>query len=653
MVKKSKLVKGLIVACLIASILVPLICYFVQYANDYDFVISAYTADIEVDEYGDMHVVEKITNDYSSTNTVFYKNLIYGKNNDFSDASDRSYLVEDVKVKVEENNTIVFDSDLDKGNYKNFVGYSYNHDVDERGDYITCSDTQVNCAMIFYYDSEGIADHTTFIYEYTIKGVVTQYKDISEFNWVVLDNQPMNIKNVKINITLPEGTYNIENEDTFFHGASNASREFVDDNKILITCDKLFSGEQIEVRLLLDNEIFTSVRDTNKSVLNRYQDILDFEASQQALSKLEYSIFVYGTIGLFVIVLIVFALIVVRCYRKYDKEFKSDFYNEYYRELPADYPPAVMGYLYKFKEIDDNDLTATLLDLVRRKYLIIKNPLVDVNSDNADYEIVLDDTKDLNDLTELEKHLIDWFIKDIGNGKRVSSKQISSYCDDIDGAREYQANNKRWLQLVEKEANKYDFFDKDIGKAKKRFSLYSIFIFLASFFMFSGYGLVNYTLCLMLSINLFCLGVAYVIYVNTFNRRSKQGNEEYVRWKAFNKFLEEFSTFEDYPVPSLIIWEHYLVYATSFGIADKVMKQLKIKFNVSEINDVDTTFVMYYGLRYNNLLHLNSTVHSAKTSAIRTISSYNSSRSGLGGGSSGGFSGGSSFGGGGGSFGGR
>ena len=52
---------------------------------------------------------------------------------------------------------------------------------------------------------------------------------------------------------------------------------------------------------------------------------------------------------------------------------------------------------------------------------------------------------------------------------------------------------------------------------------------------------------------------------------------------ALKKFLEEFSTFEDYPVPSLIIWEHYLVYATSFGIADKVSEQLKLKFNLEEI----------------------------------------------------------------------
>lgn len=31
---------------------------------------------------------------------------------------------------------------------------------------------------------------------------------------------------------------------------------------------------------------------------------------------------------------------------------------------------------------------------------------------------------------------------------------------------------------------------------------------------------------------------------------------------------------EKHEIPSLIIWEHYLVYAVTLGVADKVIKQI-------------------------------------------------------------------------------
>ena len=96
------------------------------------------------------------------------------------------------------------------------------------------------------------------------------------------------------------------------------------------------------------------------------------------------------------------------------------------------------------------------------------------------------------------------------------------------------------------------------------------------------------------------------------------------------------------------------MYATSFGIADKVMEQLKLKFNLEEISSIDCTFVVYFGLDH-RIGRFNRTVSSMRTTSRSTVARYTSQRTGssFGGRSGGGgFSGGSSFGGGGGSFGG-
>ena len=105
---------------------------------------------------------------------------------------------------------------------------------------------------------------------------------------------------------------------------------------------------------------------------------------------------------------------------------------------------------------------------------------------------------------------------------------------------------------------------------------------------------------------------------------------------------------KDYPMPSVIVWEHYLVYATSLKIADKVMEQLRVK--LPDTSTEEGTFLssryrypgFYYGYMFGRI---NTSISVAKTNAVSTIAQHNSA-SGMGRG--GGFSGGSSFGGGGG-----
>ena len=90
-----------------------------------------------------------------------------------------------------------------------------------------------------------------------------------------------------------------------------------------------------------------------------------------------------------------------------------------------------------------------------------------------------------------------------------------------------------------------------------------------------------------------------------------------------------------------MLWEKYLVYATAFGIADKVIKQLKVRYPEMANNDYfnDRMHVMYVMSNVN----ISSAIEAPISRSI-VASSINSSGSGGGGGFS---SGGGSFGGGG------
>ena len=104
-------------------------------------------------------------------------------------------------------------------------------------------------------------------------------------------------------------------------------------------------------------------------------------------------------------------------------------------------------------------------------------------------------------------------------------------------------------------------------------------------------------------------------------------------------------------VPEIVLWERYLVYATVFGISDKVIKSMNIRLQKMEtLSNNDVSFQNLY-LNHILLNHaltssINSTVESAISSSMAKIASSNTtSSSGFGGG---GFSSGGGFGGGGG-----
>ena len=126
-------------------------------------------------------------------------------------------------------------------------------------------------------------------------------------------------------------------------------------------------------------------------------------------------------------------------------------------------------------------------------------------------------------------------------------------------------------------------------------------------------------------------------------------------WQAFKNFLRDFSRLDKAEIPSIVIWEHYLVYAVSLGVAKEVIKQLPLVFTDADLHDTSLTFM--YGYSYANFRTFTdvfdrtvNSVDSAISHAVTVANSTNSSSSGGGGGFSGGSSGGGGGGGGGGAF---
>jgi uncharacterized membrane protein len=139
--------------------------------------------------------------------------------------------------------------------------------------------------------------------------------------------------------------------------------------------------------------------------------------------------------------------------------------------------------------------------------------------------------------------------------------------------------------------------------------------------------------------------IILLIYSLLIRRRSKHGVEQFKMWKAFRKFLTHFSQIDKAELPAVILWEHYLVYAITLGVAKEVISQLKLVFRDEDFNNSGLTY-MYYGHYRHNYSYFDTIDNVTKTMVKTTESVYTqaiskmSSSSGGGGGFSGGGGGG-------------
>jgi uncharacterized membrane protein YgcG len=105
------------------------------------------------------------------------------------------------------------------------------------------------------------------------------------------------------------------------------------------------------------------------------------------------------------------------------------------------------------------------------------------------------------------------------------------------------------------------------------------------------------------------------------------------QWEGFRRYLEEFPRLADKPADTLPLWERYLVYGITFGIAERVLEAAKVQFPAI------TTSSVYAPALYGTSFHTASFANDLG-GAFPDPTSSSSSGGGGGGGSFGGGGGG-------------
>ena len=631
-----------------------------------DLKIKKYNINLKINKDGSGSFDNYLTYDFSDTDlgdpyTVIYEDIVYKKGNIFS-YGDINGNEEIVKANKNEDSSSFdlnsFETHVYQDNKElnmTQIGYSFHNDIEmDTGDPV--DSTYEYGERIFCYYRAGYTTDTTFNFKYKIEGMVSSYLDIGIVNWILSPSTDINIKNMDVNITFEEvlndSDVNHLKDNLFIHGNIYYNNLEIDNNGIRFNVEEQKMREMVEVRFGFNSNLVKDINSKNKynfegqTLLNEVEE-LSMVSNNETNERYNLIKTIFPIITVFLCVIVAFGWYIA--YKKYDKERISTFDSEYYRELTGDYPPAVMGYLYNFQDTSKDDLSATIMDLIRRGYIKLDMNGCSTLDKKPNYIYILNREKNVDELRPYEKFVIRWYFERISNSDYLSLNEIDEYLKKEENARQYLKDNNTFIKLVRQEARPYKFFDKFKNLGSKFILVY---ILLVVFMIISLVFQILYWYDYALVYSAVSLGliIIFASYLGTIKRRTEKGNEDYVRWKAFRNFLLDFGKFDDYTMPLISIWEHYMVYAVSFGIADKVEDQMRLYFkSMGEdkgFDDYYSSSPIFYSRCH---IHITNSCRTSTQIASNTIAQAQASK----GGSGGSFGGGRSFGGGGGGHGGR
>ena len=513
-------------------------------------------------------------------------------------------------------------------------------------------------------------------FSYTITNAVTDYKDCQEFYWKLLDeSNSIPVSKVTGTIKMPSKVRNISNLKAWGHGPLNGNINIKNENTIEFTVDKLGKNRMLEIRAVTTEKQF--VVNTDKEKEYKYlESIINEETNWAEGSNNETSVFWIILIGIYITTIIINIFKAIKYYkiskRKNDGIIHRDL--KYFRDIPRESTatPAEATYLYYFNKMLDGMegkqseiVAATILNLALKEYIklrveenniyvkIIKEPEGLKKDELAVYKILKGTGKD----SEFKIDEINEFAK----------KNYSKYSTLINNLVNESRETLYKLKLVDK-ANQKQYIKSQNATTKYvalrgtiEFILIGILIGYIPLFdkaYIDIFGIrfipgVVTALLIMLPI-IVSLLIKFKMCEKTQNKiavLTQEGTEEREEWVALGRYIQEFSLIEEKEIPSLVIWEKYLVYATAFGIANKAIEQMKAKYpevfvkeywegenaNKYQIINLATNNITYNTNSRSLIDSIAAETNKAYKTSLSEIAKHSSS-SGSGGG--GGFSGG-------------
>jgi hypothetical protein len=221
--------------------------------------------------------------------------------------------------------------------------------------------------------------------------------------------------------------------------------------------------------------------------------------------------------------LIVSIVMFVYIYLNKDKEYASDFKEKYYESIPSEKYPEILG-IMMVGDAKENFFVASIFELIRKNAIKIA-----ITSDKKDY-ILVNNTQNSGPLTKGEYYIIKWLFHYLGNDYQVLLSIIKKQARKNSGFFSYCFHE--WANIVEVDAAQQNIFE-------SKGSLFNdaLVYFIISYVLcaYNAIFINNYLLAILIG----ALSTVFIIYTNSFKKRTKEANTDYVKWRAFINYVKK------------------------------------------------------------------------------------------------------------------
>lgn len=534
-------------------------------------------------------------------------------------------------------------------------------------DTFTFSDNGDNYVAKFFYSASN--QSKTFTIRYKIIGGIKAYQDVADFYWKLIGpGWDKRTDQINAYIYFPSKI----NESDFYvfgHGPLQGNVDKIDGTGVHYSLTNLPANTFIEARVIFPSNALNIIKIPG----NRLESILNYERGlalqankQRANARVKFGFAIFLPLALFSLWLYLFL--------KYGKEYPPRVNVVYTRDIPEDLPPAIVGYLMRFKNINPNDFTATIMNLVRKGFIAIQTHKEEkgfIFKREVPVTYLSETGKSPDELLPHEHIVYNFLFTSLtyegvisffkpGKMRNIASrvfKDKQGTMPGIAGAQGVTVSTDDIKEFIKNHAQEfktiYDAFKgvvKDEGDEKSYFEKKSegfmiLFILIGFVFSFFGFFYLSFLGVPYFIPFYFVISGLFIVLAFPLQRRTQDGADAYALWNGLKKFLIDFSNLKEAIPTSIAIWEQYLVYAVTFGISDKVIKEMEIVLPQIPEDELRTSHFFAAGAILGSDINIAEAFNVITSSMISSFNAISSAASSTGGG--GGFSGGGGGGGGG------
>ncbi len=537
MKKQTAWLMGII--ALMVIILIP-----IQGLADGDFDIKQYQVNVDVLKNGDADLTQKITYEFNGDfHGVYYNQDLKGIGK-----ADR------IAAAVEQN------------------GHLTKLPISQSGQNDTVKTTQTNDWLKLKVYHQVSDEDVTFIYHYRLHNVITSYQDTAELNWKIIGtgwDEPLH--NVSIVIQLPGK--NIDSLKAFTHGPLNGKTVVLKkQGRVRMTVDRVSAHQFVESHLLFDNAIVPdSTKHVDKKVLaaklKEEQELAKKANVKRAQQRHRLQIIKLGYSAVSILGILAYGWWFIKKQPTMSKQ--RPLVHSF--EIPP-YPVEQAFAIDKNQQPNTRVLSGYLMQLAGEYKIEIQKTTAD------DYRFTVKKPAVLS-----ENQLLPLMFEQCGDGQSFTLSQLKKWSKKRQYAKKLAQAFDQWAQDSLKQARQTGYYDENADHFKQ------LNVFLLIMVALLIFGMIFVVDGLILKI---VIGVLFVLtlgwgawYSNRLLPYTPKGQQMKYDLDCFILMLKDIGDFKLKEVGDIILWEQILPYATAFGLAKKVIKELRLSFTDAELNN--------------------------------------------------------------------